>query len=130
MRPIFFFIAFSLVSLLSFGQIIVGTTDINRADSIQVVEVFIDRGTFGKSIRAYVDFGQRDNYQAQNTLSRNDNMMITDPATREKKIFKSTAAILNFFESNNWEQYNSLIETVRGTSNFYYYFRKRTIRQE
>jgi hypothetical protein len=126
MKPFLFSTVLSLFPLFSFGQLFVGNVDINSADSVQIIEVYIDRGTFGKSVRAYVDFGQRDNSMAQNVVGRNDNMLITDPVTRERKVFKSTVAVLNFLENNHWEHYQSLIETVKGTStNFYYYFRKR-----
>jgi hypothetical protein len=129
MKPFLFSTVLSLFPLFSFGQLFVGNVDINSADSVQVIEVYIDRGTFGKSVRAYVDFGQRDNSMAQNVIGRNDNMLITEPVTGEKKVFKSTAAVLNYLESNQWEHYHGLIETVKGTStNFYYYFRKRTVR--
>jgi hypothetical protein len=126
MKPFLFSTVLSLFPLFSFGQLFVGNVDINSADSVQVIEVYIDRGTFGKSIRAYVDYGQRDNSQAQNVIGRNDNMLVTDPVTHERKVFKSTAAVLNFLENNHWEHYQSLVETEKGTSNnFYYYFRKR-----
>jgi hypothetical protein len=127
MKHIFLFSAFFLISKFSFCQVVVGKVDINLDDNIQIIEVLIDRGMSRKSIHVYVDYGQKDNSLANNILLRNDDdMAVTNTETNQKYVFKSTAAALNFFEKNNWEHYNSLIETVKGYSEFYFYFRKKS----
>jgi hypothetical protein len=115
----------ALMSSVTFGQIIVGGVDINRADSVKIIEVYINRSAFKNVVHVYVDFGQKDNFNAMSIIGNNDDLIIKDPETKRKRIFKSTAAVLNFFEKNGWEYMNSLIESTPETSGYYYYFRKR-----
>lgn len=126
MKSLIFFIAFSLLSSFSYAQVVVGDVDINAADSVNVIEVFIDRRMSRKSVDVYVDFGQKDNSNALTIVGNSDNLMITLPGTKKKMVFKSTAAVINFLENNNWEHYNNLSVDTGNFAGFYYYFRKKT----
>jgi hypothetical protein len=117
----------ALMSSFTFGQIVVGDVDINRADSVKIVEVYVNRRAFRNLVHVYVDYGQKDNFNAQSLGNLNDGLVIMDPLTNRKKVFKSTVAVLNFFESNGWEYMNSLIENTPETSGYYYYFRRRQV---
>jgi hypothetical protein len=125
MKTYLFLAVFSLVSTLCAGQIFVGEVDINRVDSIQIVELCIDRLVPKNRVNVYVDFGQRDNSNAQSLGNKTDELIINEPGTKKKMVFKSTAAVLNFFERNNWEYLDGFVETSRGISAYYYYFKKR-----
>ena len=126
MKSSVFFAIFSLLSSFSYAQVFVAGVDINAADSINVIEVFIDRRMSRKSVDVYVDFGQKDNSNALTITSNSDNLMITVPGTKKKMAFKSTAAVINFLENNNWEHYNNLAVDSGTFAGFYYYFRKKT----
>jgi hypothetical protein len=115
----------ALTSSFTFGQIIVGGVDINRADSVKIIEVYVNRRALRDLVHVYVDYGQKDNFNAQSLGNSNDVLVILDPETNKKKVFKSTAAVLNFFEKNGWEYTNSLIENTPETSGYYYYFKRR-----
>ena len=115
----------AMVPSFTFGQIVVGEVDINRADSVKIVEVYVDRRAFKNLVHVYVDFGQKDNFNARSLGNSSEDLVIMDTGTKKKKVFKSTAAVLNFFEKNGWEYMNGMIENTSETSGHYYYFRRR-----
>ena len=121
------FLAFALLvmSASAFGQVIVGNMDINRVDSIKHVEVFIDRPAGRKVVSVALDFGQLDNSLFGTIGVRNDDFRIMDPKTNTKMVFKSTAAVLNFMNKNNWEHYDTVAVTTGSAAGFYYYFKKK-----
>lgn len=124
MKSIFLVIAFLMPALCS-GQIFVGEVNINAVDSIRIVEVFIDRErAFMNFVTAFVDYGQKDNFNAQIIRKQTDNSIVV-PGTNKKVVFKSTAAVLNFFQRNNWEYFDGFAENRTGATGFYYYFKKK-----
>ena len=126
MKSSVLFVVCSLVSLFSYGQVFVGEVNINAVDSINVIEVFIDRRLSRKSVDVYVDFGQKDNSNALGIGNQSDYLMITIPQSKKKMVFKSTAAVINFLENNNWKHYDNLSISTGPFAGFYYYFRKKT----
>jgi hypothetical protein len=125
MKRFFLSVIFFLTGFVSYGQIFVGAADINRLDSVRVIEVVLDRRTSRKSIDVFVDYGQWDNSNSLGIGGRGDNVIVKDPRTKEKVLFKSAAAAINFFERNGWEHY----DTVRDRSIndvAYYYFRRKS----
>ena len=129
MKTIFLSIICSFFCYVSFGQIYVGHVDITRLDSLRVIEVVIDRRGSGKTIDVFVDYGQKDNTNSLGMITRSDNVMMKDPRTQEKVIFKSTAAAINFFEQNGWMHYNTIMD--RSISDVgYYYFRKSPVHND
>lgn len=124
MKSFFLAIAF-LMPVLCSGQIYVGEVNINAVDSIRIVEVFIDRErAFMNFVTAFVDYGQKDNFNAQIIRKQTDNSIV-EPGTNKKVVFKSTAAVLNFFQRNNWEYFDGFAGNRTGAPGFYYYFKKR-----
>ena len=117
--------ALLFLSTQSSAQIFVGDVDINKQDSISVVEVYVGRRGPGNWVLVHVDYGQQGNATVKGLGSRNDQSTIIDPESRTRIIFKSTAAVLNFFERNNWDYVNSLSKNDPDSSGFYYYFKKR-----
>ena len=117
----------SLISLstFSFGQIFVGDVDINRVDSIKIVEVYVNRRALRNIVHGYVDLGQRDNSNAQSLGNRSDDLLILESETNKKMIFISTGSVLNFFERNGWEYINGFAENTTDAAGYYYHFRKR-----
>jgi hypothetical protein len=115
-----------LLPFLSKAQVVVGGVDISNADSIQVIEVFVDRRSW-KNVDAYVDFGQRDNSKVLGLGARADEMKIMDPKTKRKIVFKSTASVINFLEKNDWVHYSNNLALNGGADvGGYYYFRKKS----
>ncbi|TDE09590.1 hypothetical protein [Dyadobacter psychrotolerans] len=112
------------LSTLCFGQILVGDVDINQVDSIKIAEVYVNRRAVKNVVHVYVDFGQRDNLNAKSVGNRIDDLLILDPETKRKMVFKSTGSVLNFFERKGWEYINGFAENTPDGSG-YYYFRKR-----
>lgn len=125
MKRFFLIGCLALMPSFAFSQIVVGEVDINRADSVKIVEVYVDRRAFKNLVHVFVDFGQKDNFNARSLGNLNEGLVIMDTETKKKKTFKSTAAVLNFFEKNGWEYMNSVIENTSETSGHYYYFRRR-----
>lgn len=128
MKQYLFLAVFSIVSTCCSGQIFVNDVDINRTDSIKIVEVYINRRVIRNVVNVYVDFGQKDNFYAKSFGNQTDNLIITYPGTKKKMVFKSTAAVLNFFERNNWEYLDGFAESSSADSGYYYYFKKRPTR--
>ena len=125
MKKYLLIISFILISLSSFGQIFVGDVDINQADSVSVIEVYVDRTPF-KSVDVYVDFGQKDNSRAGGLGSRDADLRINDPVTKNRMNFKSTVAVLNYFDKNGWEQFDANLALMRGnTIGSFFYFRRK-----
>ena len=125
MRQFIFLSFFLLVSTLGFGQILVGGVDINREDSIRIIEVYVDRRAFKNIVHVYVDYGQRDNLNALSLGNKSDDLLIVDSESKKKKVFISSGAVLNFFEKNGWEYINGFAENAPGAAGSYYHFRKK-----
>ena len=125
MKQFISFVCLALVSTMGYGQILVGQVDINKTDSIRIVEVYINRQALKNIVHVYVDFGQRDNLAAGNLGIRSDDLLILEPDTKRRKVFTSTAAVLNFFERNGWDYLNGFAENEPDTPGYYYHFRKR-----
>ncbi|GGB97463.1 hypothetical protein [Dyadobacter sediminis] len=125
MKPYLLLALFSILPACCSAQIFVGDVDINRADSIKIVEVYINRRVLRNMVNVYVDYGQKDNFNAQSLGYRTDNLIIMQPETKKKMVFKSTAAVLNFFERNHWEYLDGFAENAAADSGYYYYFKKR-----
>lgn len=117
-------LVFLLISLLSFGQVFVGSVNINQDEKVKIIEVLIAPKLSVKSINIFVDFGQKSNYRAGGLNNNSKDQRITDPETKEEKSFISSSALLNFMESNGWEHYNSLFVNESGGL-FYYYFKRK-----
>ncbi|MEO6686162.1 MAG: hypothetical protein ABIN24_09360 [Dyadobacter sp.] len=124
-KQIILLLSLTLMSKLCFGQILVGNVDINRVDSIRIVELYVNRRALKNIVHVYVDFGQRDNLNAMSVGNRSDDLLIVEPLTKKKMVFTSTGAVLNFFERNGWEYINGFAENTGGTAGNYYHFRKR-----
>jgi hypothetical protein len=125
MKQFIFLSLLLLVSTLGFGQILVGDVDINREDSIRIIEVYVDRKAFKNIVHVYVDYGQRDNLNALSLGNKSDDLLIVDSESKKKKVFISSGAVLNFFEKNGWEYINGFAENTSETAGNYYHFRKR-----
>lgn len=121
MKVLFILFVTLFVSLPSFAQVLVGAVDINQADSVEVIEVLIDRRTLGKGVDVYVDYGQQDNITATSLGYKNHALRIMDVDTKMRKVFISTAAVLNFFEKNNWVLISNSVVDKESC----YYFRRR-----
>ncbi|WP_221392878.1 hypothetical protein [Dyadobacter sp. NIV53] len=119
------FFVFLLAFSFSYSQVFVGNVDINRDEKIKVIEVMVVDWTLRKNVRVFVDYGQKSNLNAANLANNSENQKITDPVSGKEKVFVSAASLLNFMESNNWEHYNSVIQTESNSSAFFYYFRKK-----
>lgn len=109
----------------AFAQVVIGGVDINKEEKVGIVEVLITQRFSSKSVNVYVDYGQKTNFRAENIESKSSDYTIMDPETKKEKVFASTAALLNFMETNNWEHYNSLVVRDSGNAAFYYYFRRK-----
>ena len=116
------------LSTFSFGQVFVGGLDINSADSIKIVEVYVNRRALRNIVHVSVDFGQRDNLNAMSIGNRSDDMLILEPETKKRMVFTSTAAVLNFFERNGWKYINGFADNTPDKAGYYYHFRKRQIK--
>ncbi|CAG5067785.1 hypothetical protein DYBT9623_00512 [Dyadobacter sp. CECT 9623] len=116
---------FVLASMPSFGQLFVGKVDINGSDSIKVIEVLIAERMSNKYIDVYVDFGQKSSFWVGSIGNDSGDQRIIDNTSGKPVRFKSTSAVLNLLEANNWDHYNSVIIADRGERLFYYYFRKK-----
>lgn len=113
------------VPMFCAGQIVVGEVNINAVDSIKIVEVYINRErAFRNFVNVFVDYGQKDNFYSVGIVKQTDNSIV-EPGTKTKVIFKSTAAVLNFFQRNNWEYFDGFADGRPGSTSFYYYFRKK-----
>ena len=124
MNSFFMSLAFSFLSLASFGQVFVGEVNINEEKSVKIIEVLI-ADKIKKSINVFVDFGQKSNFTAGSLNNKSKDQRITDPVTKIEKVFNTTSEVLNFMESNGWEHYDSLVITDRGFNVFYYYFKRK-----
>jgi hypothetical protein len=125
MKHFFIPIVFVLTSIPTFGQLFVGKVDLNRSDSIKVIEVLIAEKMANKYVDVYVDFGQKSNFRAGSLDNNSDDQRIIDSTTAKPVRFKSTSAVLNLLEANNWDHYDSVIIADRGERLFYYYLRKK-----
>lgn len=114
-----------LFAVFSYGQVIVAGLDVNKLDSVKVVEVLIERGAIRRSVDVYLDFGQKDNSGYRTIGIKDDDLRILDPLTGRKMVFKSTAAVINFMEKNNWEHYDTVTMTGSSSWSAYYYFRRK-----
>jgi len=124
MKKYLFLPVFALISTFSQAQILVAGIDVNKQDTIKVVEVLIERGAIRRSVDVFLDFGQKDNSGYRTIGIKDDDLRIIDPVTNRKMVFKSTAAVINFMEKNNWLHYDTV--TMAGGSSWaaYYYFRR------
>ncbi|MCF0063246.1 hypothetical protein MUK70_10285 [Dyadobacter chenwenxiniae] len=125
MKHFFMPIVLALISLPTFGQLFVGKVDIDKSDSIKVIEVMIAEKMSNKYVDVYIDFGQKSNFKAGSIDNNPDDQRITDSTTGKPVRFKSTADVLNFLEAHNWDHYDSVIIADRGERLFYYYLRKK-----
>ncbi|MCF0052637.1 hypothetical protein LXM25_21375 [Dyadobacter sp. LJ53] len=125
MKHFFMPIVLALISLPTFGQLFVGKVDIDKSDSIKVIEVMIAEKMSNKYVDVYVDFGQKSNFRAGSIDNNPDDQRITDSTTGKPVRFKSTTDVLNFLEAHNWDHYDSVIIADRGERLFYYYLRKK-----
>ena len=115
------------LSTFFFGQIFVGGLDLNSADSIRIVEVYVNRRALRNIVHVSVDFGQRDNVCAECLGTRGDNLVL-EPETKRKMAFVSTAGMLNFFERNGGEYVNGFADIAPHKAGYYYHFRKRQVK--
>ena len=98
MKPHILIAIFCLIPLFCHGQVFVGNVNINDNDTINVIEVLVDRRGSRKSIEVFVDFGQKDNSNSNSVGVKSDDLLITNPQNKKKVTFRSTAAVLNFLE--------------------------------
>ncbi|REA56553.1 hypothetical protein DSL64_26430 [Dyadobacter luteus] len=117
MKRTFLLIALLTSSILSFGQVIVGEVDINQIDDLEVIEVLVDNRSLIRSVDVMVDYGHLQN--EVNAWGKRLESRITDPDTKERMVFKSSAHVINFLEKRGWKNYS--VVTREGV--FYYYFR-------
>jgi len=128
MKNYFLLSVLFIVSMSSQAQVIVGKVDVNLVDSIRIVEVYIDRPAARKVVSVALDYGQMDNSMFGTIGIRNDDFRIMDPKTNSKMVFKSTAAVINFMDRNNWDHYDTVAITSGSSAGFYYYFKKRLVK--
>jgi hypothetical protein len=125
MRYLFSLIFFVMLALPSVSQIVVGNVDINKADSVRIIEVLIAEKLSNKSVNVFVDFGQKSNFRSGYLDNNSENQRIVDPETKKEIRFKSASALLNYMEVNNWEHYDTAVVRDKSEQSFYYYFKKR-----
>ncbi|MEO6286860.1 MAG: hypothetical protein ABIN80_05320 [Dyadobacter sp.] len=113
------------IALPSMGQLLVGNVDISKSDSVKIIEVLITERMSNKYVDVFVDFGQKSNFRSGYLENNSDDQRFNDATTKKPIRFKSTTAVLNYLEINNWEHYNSVVIADRGERQFYYYFRKK-----
>lgn len=109
----------------SFAQVWVGDVDINKDDKVSVIEVLVTERLTRKSVNVFVDYGQKTNLKVRNLETDEKSQLIIDPVTKKEMTFASTAALLNFMESHDWEHYDTVTYRDNGTADFYYYFRRK-----
>lgn len=125
MLKIFGILTLMVLSFSTYGQVFVGNVDINQADSVSVIEVFVDRSGW-KDVSVFVDYGQKDNSVYNDLAAKRSDLRIVDPFTKYRIAFKSTAAVLNFLDQRGWDQMDSGISVRQGSiSGTVFYFRKR-----
>ncbi len=126
-----YFLFLSLFTICpAIGQVL-GSVDISHLDSIQTVEVFIERPA-GKWLDVFLDYGQADNSNYATIIGGSRAALtIVDGTTGKKILFKSTASVLNFMNRHQWEHYDTVAAvetTVFGAlkqSGYFYYFRRK-----
>lgn len=109
----------------AFAQVFVGDVDINKDEKIRIVEVLVTERLTRKSINVFVDYGHKTNFKVGNIETDEKAQLITDPTTKKEIPFASSAALLNFMESRDWEHYDTVTLRDNGSADFYYYFRKK-----
>jgi hypothetical protein len=84
-----------LTMRISYGQIVVNGTDINKLESGTHIQVHAQE--FNSKVTVTVDYGQEREFDGRKISKA----MVDDGA--EKKVFKSPVNALNFFLTNGWE---------------------------
>jgi len=101
---------------ISYGQIVVNGTDINKLESGTHIQVHA--WEFNSKVTVTVDYGQEREFDG-----RNISIAMVDDGS-QKKVFKSPVNALNFFLTNGWELVDFAVTVSENQVDYTYIFKR------
>lgn len=112
--PMLFILVLTLQ--ISYGQIMVNGTDINKLESGTHIQVHASE--FNSKVTVTVDYGQEREFDGRKISKA----MVDDGS--QKKVFKSPVNALNFFVTNGWELVNFAVTVSESQLNYTYLLKR------